>query len=46
MLYYFVYNYDTQCIEKYFENEIEAELYALTFKNATVYTNEAELSNN
>ncbi len=36
---YYVYNYDTQTTEKYFENEIEAENFATTFKNATVYTN-------
>jgi hypothetical protein len=36
---YFVYNYDTQCIEKYFDNEIQAENFAATFKNATVYEN-------
>ncbi|HHT9135837.1 MAG TPA: hypothetical protein ACFYEK_01190 [Candidatus Wunengus sp. YC60] len=34
---YFVYNYENQNIEGYFDNEIEAEEYASTFKNATVY---------
>ena len=36
---YYVYNYDTQTIEKYFENEIQAEEYAKEFNNATVYIN-------
>ena len=34
---YQVYNYDTQNVEGYFDNEIEAEEFAIQFKNATVY---------
>jgi hypothetical protein len=34
---YQVYNYDTQSIEGYFDNELEAEEFASKFKNATVY---------
>ena len=34
---YQVYNYDTQNVEGYFDNEIEAEEFASQFKNATIY---------
>jgi hypothetical protein len=34
---YQVYNYETQNIEGYFDNEMEAEEFASKFKNATVY---------
>lgn len=34
---YMVYNYDTQNVEAYFDNEIEALNFAEKFPNATVY---------
>lgn len=37
---YYVYNYDTQTVEGYFDNEIQAEEFATTLDNATVYTDE------
>lgn len=37
---YYVYNYVTQNIEAYFDNEINAHEYAKTFSNAGVYTSE------
>jgi hypothetical protein len=37
---YYVYNYKTQNIEKYFDNEIEAEDFASTFDSASVMVNE------
>lgn len=37
---YYVYNYDTQNIEKWFDNEIEAENFAKSLPNAGVYTSE------
>jgi hypothetical protein len=37
---YYVYNHETNTIEKEFDNEIEAEEFATKFKNADVYINE------
>ena len=38
---YYVYNYKTQNIEEYFDNEIEAEDFASTFDSASVMINES-----
>jgi hypothetical protein len=43
---YYVYNKETNTIEKYFDNEIEAEEFAAQFENAEVYKNDNDNDDN